>query len=177
MDQKPFYPKYKVERTDGQPILGPTVTIELDRDPQAVEALLALARVYRLERPEFAKSLYDQAVERVKPFEITEFETWENVIVAKTPVKVTVFICPDDWVLCGHIEALPEEDRETYEAFSVRELEIQVKEGLEEDWHRLVEIEEDSEELKAVLNQQLDRFMNLRNTFLNLFEPSSPSES
>jgi hypothetical protein len=36
-----FYQKYQVTRTDGKPIDGRTFTIEIDRDPFALPALIA----------------------------------------------------------------------------------------------------------------------------------------
>lgn len=38
-----FYQKYRVERTDGRTITGPTFTLEIDHDPFAVAALTAYA--------------------------------------------------------------------------------------------------------------------------------------
>lgn len=53
--------KYVVTRTDGKEV-GRTFVIEIDKDPQAVEALKALAEVYARHRPELAGSLHDLAL-------------------------------------------------------------------------------------------------------------------
>lgn len=57
MDTKGLHEKYNVTRVDGKPINGQTLTIELDKDPQAVDLLKAIAEVVRETRPLWALDL------------------------------------------------------------------------------------------------------------------------
>lgn len=60
MDQLPFLAreKYIVTRTDGKPV-GRTFVIEIDKDPDAISIIGALAEIYSDSRPALADSLAD----------------------------------------------------------------------------------------------------------------------
>lgn len=56
MDTRDFIHKYNIKRVDGKP-LGRTFTIEIDKDPKAVEILLALSAIYIETCPELSATM------------------------------------------------------------------------------------------------------------------------
>jgi hypothetical protein len=62
MDQRGIYDKYEVRRVDGKPMKR-SITIEIDKDPQAIELLDAIANVVESTRPAWANDLRQLSAE------------------------------------------------------------------------------------------------------------------
>ena len=102
MDNKPFYDKYQVTRIDGEPV-GRTLTIEIDKDPQAKQLLMAIADIMGSTRPEFAKSLrdlYDEPLFRPWP-KIPRFNRTITVTEKIDGTNAQILVMEDGRVYAG----------------------------------------------------------------------------